>query len=160
MALGAVLGPGLDAGAWRRGGALRGDLTLGSLPILATAGARYAATPANGQGVSEQWIAASAGVGGAGYWNEFRAALRSELVYERARASISGARSDSASRGVAGLRVSADVAWMFARRVGVVAGADASVLGGSTLVTLRGADVGRSEALVVSMFFGVCATTF
>jgi hypothetical protein len=152
---GGLVGPGLDSGSWRRGGWLRGGYGLGTLPLFVTASARFAVTPGNASGVSEQWFSGAAGVGARGEWRELRADVRLEAVAELVRASVDTGGSDSASRWVSGARMGVDIAWMPTASFGVVVGADASVLGGSTGVHVHGTDVGRSQPYEFAMLVGV-----
>jgi hypothetical protein len=147
---GALIGPGLDTGAPRFGAGIRAAWAPLRPPLFVTVAAAYAGSArASTTGVGASWTTLAAGVGpvvsAAG--NALRFDARFEAVAERFDASVvapdTGATDDgSLWRG--GARVGLEGAWMPGRLVGVVAGAEGSLLDRSTTVRLHGVPVGQA----------------
>jgi hypothetical protein len=158
----ALLGPGLDGGEARRGGALRVAWAPLRAPVFATLAASYAGAPRDAHGVAVSWTTLAAGVGPIASLlrDAVRVDARLEVVAQRLDAAVvapgSGA-TDDGSRWLPGARIGAEVAWMPVRIVGVVAGAEGTLLGGSTAVTSQGASVGHDapQGLGFTAFLGL-----
>ena len=144
----ALLAPGLDTGAARRGGSLRVAWAPLRLPLFATAGAAYAWTPRDAaSGLASSWITLALGVGAvtSAAGGALRFDARLEALAQRfdvSAVSAAGA-SDEGSRWLSGARLGVDAAWLPARFVGVVASAEGSLLGGATSVTVGERPAGR-----------------
>ncbi len=144
----ALLAPGLDTGAARRGGSLRVAWAPSSVPLFATVGAAYAWTPRDAStGLASSWTTLALGVGAvtpaAGGALRFDARLEALAQRFDASAVAASGATDDGSRWVGGARLGVDGAWMPARFVGVVASAEGSLLGGGTDVTVGGVRAGR-----------------
>lgn len=148
-------GSGLDGGAWRRGGSLRGAWSIApSLFVLG--GVRYEAAPRDDAGIAVQWGALDLGV--SVYVDVLGGALRLELdaatVAALVRASASTATgSNAASRIAFGGRLTAGIAWNIAPSLAVVATSGAH-LSSATAVQLRSVEVGRDAPLGYTLSAG------
>jgi len=141
---GALLGPGLGAGAPRGGGFAGGAYLLGDLPLLAHVSLGYAARPADVRGVSVQFLTLQAGLGARLELDaadlELDGRLGASLERIGASATRSGAE-DSGSRILPALHLGADIGWPARGFLALVAGADGWALQSPTRITIEGQPV-------------------
>jgi hypothetical protein len=156
---GMIVGNGLEGGSPRVGVELAGSFLIPSTPLLPVVNASFAARPPDDQGVSARWVTLGAGLG-------LRAGLvgrtlaleaRVEGIAEWTGASVTdgAGRGDSGGRWQPGVRAGVDVAWMFTRYVGVIAGVDGDIVPSGTVVHVHGTPLDRSPPEHVAALVGI-----
>jgi hypothetical protein len=157
---GAMAGPGLDRGAWRRGGFLRSSYRLRDSAFSFGLSTSYALRPKDEAGVRVEW--ATVGVGGG---HAFEAAasvvgveLRLELLLQYVRVSATeedSSRTGSADAWLTGARVGLVGSWLFSPPFGLVLEGDIALLNASVDVRLRDEPLGTAASLYYGFVAGM-----
>lgn len=154
-----LTGPGLDPGAYRLGGLLRGF--IGVVPrapgVLGVLSLRYTERPGD---LDVTWLSASLGMGArvGGQTSPFSAELTGELALERmlikAENPLTG-HTDSASQNRFGGRLGMNFAWALWPSLSLLAGAEATAMRPALSVSLADAKVGREPLVGFGLSAGI-----
>jgi hypothetical protein len=148
-----LAGPGLDQGAPRLGGLLRGF--VGLVPrapgVLGVLSLRYANRPGD---LDLTWVSGSLGMGARAQVSTFSSELTGELVFERMLMSAenpSTGHKESAAQNRFGGRLGLNFAWAAWPSLSFIAGAEATAMRPALSISLADVRVGR-EPLVAFAF--------
>ncbi len=154
-----IMGPALERGAWRFGGGLAAGYRLGHSPALVQLDLRYAARAADARGLSLTFASAATGAGvEADVSRPLKLRSTAEVVIERVGASIrapqSGATDSGARFAVAG-RVGFGLLVLPAEFIGILAGAEGSLLASPTRLRVAGEEAGQAQNPTFALSLGV-----
>jgi hypothetical protein len=155
--LSALIGPGLDDGTVRLGGALHGALALRPSPFFLRASASHALRPLDDRGLGVRWTTLGVGAGAGARvpsldlgWRIHLEAMCEYLVAEGPGATLSG----GGSRLSPGLRGGADVRWPASQAWGATLGFAMWSLPGGTAIQLDQRKLGSSQWLSYAALLG------
>jgi len=152
-----IVGPGLDRGAYRVGGLVRGFVGLPRSPsVIGEFSLHYTERPGE---LDLSWLSASGGVGARiGNNRSVSAELIGELVFERmfiAGRNVATGHEASSGQNRFGGRLGANVALRVWGGLGLVLGAEVSALRPSVDITFLDAKVGREPLVGVGLAAGI-----
>ena len=151
IGLSALLGPGLDDGSVRLGGALEGAIAVRSSPIFFLAVMSHALRPADERNLDVRWTTVALGGGARTVLPNVDIGLRVHaealLEYLHASSASGGPLIGGGSRLGPGLRGGVDVVWPASRPLGVTLGFTMWSLSGGTAIQLDQRKLGSSQWL-------------
>jgi|SoiMethySBSTD1v2_1073268.scaffolds.fasta_scaffold16473_11 hypothetical protein len=154
-----ITGPALERGAWRFGAGLAAGYRLGHSPALVQLDLRYAARAADAGGLSLNFASAAIEAGvEADVSRPLKLRSSAGVVVERLGASIQSPESgatDSGARFAPGGRVGFGFVFLPAEFIGILAGAEGSVLASPTRLRIAGEDAGRAQNPTFALSFGL-----
>jgi hypothetical protein len=158
LALGPLVGPGLNNGAWRGGGWIRGTQRLGPLPVFATVSFDYAIRPGDALNLGVQWATVGAGLGGfARLSDSLVVRAFGEFAIDHVRASVSDPTlSRLASSGVwrEGVKGGLMGVWPATSAVAATFGVEGWTWNRATVIRVEGVQVGKSPPSGFSFLVG------
>jgi hypothetical protein len=151
IGLATLVGPGLDDGSVRLGGALQTGVSFPSSPVFLAAFLSYALRPVGGGGIDVGWTTVAIG-GGARTWvSSVDLGLRIHgqvlLEYLQASSAAGGTATGGGSRLSPGVRGGVDAIWPASSALGMTLGFSLWSLSGGTAIQLDQRQVGSSRWL-------------
>jgi hypothetical protein len=158
VGLSALVGPGLDDGSMRFGGALHGAVALRSSPIFLLASVSHALRPVGEGTVDVRWTTFAVGSGARALVPSVNLALRARfeilLEYLRATGASGGAVSGGGNRLSPGIRAGGEMVWPSSGPLAMALGFSVWSLPGGTAIQLDQQKLGSSQWLSYAGFLG------